>query len=250
MVKLTTHQIALIAIFAALYYILSLITPYVPAVGLPELKINLEALIASVFGLVLGPYLGFSAAFMGAIVAWLLPPGNLSPLGLPFLLAPAFNALVVGLIYYKKWKYAFLTFGVLIVVFPLLPPSQPLTEYGYVSALVIWDKIIALALIVPSAIFAKRLSSPKLLMILYFLLAFIGNQADNMWGADAFAVPVVYNGIYALDLATTRFLFTVSPLIYPAIRIIQAIVATIIAVPLIATLKNTGWIWQENSIID
>jgi hypothetical protein len=38
------------AVFAALYYVLSLITPYVPAVAIPEIKISLEALIASIFG--------------------------------------------------------------------------------------------------------------------------------------------------------------------------------------------------------
>jgi len=44
-----------------------------------------------------------------------------------------------------------------------------------------------------------------------------------MWGADVFAVPYVYGGIFGiLDINVVRFLFTVSPFIYPAIRIIQA----------------------------
>jgi hypothetical protein len=251
MVKLTSRQVALITVFAALYYILSLISPYIPAIGFADIKISLEALIASVFGILLGPYLGCLTAFTGAFVAWVLPPGSMSPLGAAFILAPALNALIIGFIYYKKWKYAFLTMLALIVAFPLLPPSQPLTEFGYVGALVIWDKIIALLLIIPTIKFAKRLSSSqKLIPLLFFLLAFIGNQADNMWGSLAFAVPIVYNGIYGLDLEFVRFLFTVSPLVYPTIRIIQAIVATIIAVPLVSRLRKSGWLWQEKTIID
>jgi len=180
-----------------------------------------------------------------------LPPGSMSPLGAPFLLAPALNALVTGFIYYKKWKYAFLTMLVMIVAFPLLPPSQPLTEFGHVGILVIWDKIIALLLIIPTIKFAKRLSSSqKLIPVLFFLLAYIGNQADNMWGSAVFAVPIVYNGIYGLNIEFVRFLFTVSPLAYPAIRIIQAIVGSIIAVPLVSRLGKSGWIWHEETIIN
>ena len=77
--KLPTRNVALVAIFAALHYVLSLIRPYVPAVAIPEINISLEALIALVFGLVLGPYLAALAAFLGAFVAWTLPLGGMGP---------------------------------------------------------------------------------------------------------------------------------------------------------------------------
>ena len=251
MVKLTSRQIALVAVFAALYYILSLITPYVPAIGIPEITISLEALMASVFGILMGPYLGCLTALTGASVAWVLPPSGMNPFGVAFILAPALNALVTGFIYHKKWKYGFITLSALIVAFLLLPPSQPLTEYGYVGGLVVWDKIIALLLIIPVVKFAKRLSaSQKMLPFLFFLLGFIGNQADSMWGSVAFAVPVVYNGIYQLPLEAVRGLFIVSPLIYPAIRIIQAIIVAIIVIPLLSRLKKSGWTWHKETIID
>ncbi|MEM2917582.1 MAG: ECF transporter S component [Candidatus Bathyarchaeia archaeon] len=250
MPKLTARHLALIAVFAALYYVLSIISPYVPAIGVPDLKIKLEALIASVFGLVLGPYLGFLAAFVGAFVAWVLPPGSMSPYGAPFLLSPPLNALAVGFIFYRKWKHAFLTLSILIVAFLFLPPCQPLTEFWYVGVAVVWDKIIALLLIIPSAKFAKSLSSPKWVSVLYFLIAFIGNQTDNMWGSLIFAVPIVYNGVFAMDIAAVRGAFIISPFIYPAIRLIQAVIATVVAVPLMSALRNSGWLWQEKTILD
>jgi hypothetical protein len=251
MVELTSRQIALIAIFAAIYVIVSVITPVVlVAVGIPQLAIGVEAFIASIFGLVLGPYLGFTAAFVGTSIAWILPPSSGSPFGLPFILSPPLNALVTGFIYYRKWKYAFATLGVLTAAFLFLPPSQPFGEFWYISALVVWDKVIALLLIIPTAKFAKCLSSAKLIPILYFLIGFIGNQADNMWGTDIYAVPLVYNRIFGFNLEFVRVGFTVSPLYYPAIRIIQAIFVAIVAVPLILRLKNTGWIWKKKTIID
>ena len=249
--KLTSRNIALTAIFAALYFVLSLITPYVPAIGLPELKIQLEALIASVFGLILGPYLGALSAFLGAFITWVLPPGSFKPTSAPFLLSPPINAFIVGLIFYRKWKVALIVFSTLVAAFLFLPPCQPLFEYYYVAVAVLWDKIIALLLIIPTVKFSRRFSNPEGLPILFFFICFIGNQADNMWGADIFAVPFVYRDIFQIpDLSVVRFLFTVSPFIYPAIRLIQAIFGTIIAVPLVRTLKNTGWLYPEKSIID
>jgi len=166
--KISTQNIALIAVFASLFYVFSLITPFVPALGLPELQIQMEALVASVFGFVLGPYLGGLAAFLGAFISWILPPGSSSPFGAPFLLAPPINAMVIGFIFYRKWKWSFILFGVLIVAFLFLPPSQPFTNYYYVSIAVIWDKLIALMLIVPSVKFNRLFTQTKYRFLLFF----------------------------------------------------------------------------------
>ena len=246
--KLTARNIALVAIFSALYYVLSLITPYVPAIGLPEITISLEALIASVFGIILGPYLGTLTAFLGAFVTWTLPPTGMSPFGLPFLLSPPLNALITGLIFYKKWKFAFAAFAILIIAFLFTPPVQPLTENWFVAIAVLFDKIVALLLILPVAMFAKKLDIAKT-SVFYFILFFIGNQADNMWGSLAFSIPTVYGGIFGLDTNAVRGLFILSPFAYPAIRLIQAFIATLIIVPLMRTLSGTPWLWKKDNIL-
>ncbi len=247
--KVSSYQMALMSVFAALYYVLSLISPFIPSIGLPDLQIQLEALIATVFGFILGPYLGAAAAFFGAVLAWILPPGSMSAFGIPFLLSPPLNAFVVGLVFYRRWKWAAAVYGGLIVVFLLLPPSQPLYKQYHVPLAVLWDKLIALLLLLPAMRFSRKLSDPRFQSILFFILAFFGNQADNMWGANIFAVPMVYESIFGLDVETVRFLFTVSPFIYPAIRILQATFATIIAVPIVRSLQNTEWIYRESSIL-
>ncbi len=307
--KLSAKSVGLMALFAALYYVLSIFTPYVPAIGFSNITISLEALMATIFGLVLGPYLGALTSFVGAMVAWILPPGNPTLYGAPFLLSPPINALVAGLIFYRKWKVAFVIFGVLIAAFLFLPPSQPIPENLYVGIAVIWDKLIALFLIIPTVLIARRSLSKKQAIalsgivfavittlgvytvsqlmvfnifiiiafavlasgvifmttlfvvygavfskkaatigLLYFLLAFIGNQADNMWGALIFAVPIVYEGIFFLQLDFVRFLFVLSPFAYPAIRLIQALIATAIAVPLMKALKNIAWFSEGETI--
>jgi len=252
---LSSKDVALTASFAALYVIFSVI-PGIPT-GVPGLEIQYEAGLASIFGIILGPYLGALAAFIGTIIAWILPPGSGNPLSAPFLLNPAFNAFTVGLIYtirqgkgFAMWKRGFAVLAVTVVVFPLLPPSQPLTEYWYVAALVIWDKLIALFMIPLTVYLTKRYgTAPEWKFYLYLFLAFIGNQADSALGCDIFAVPLIYSGLWQLTTEITRYYFVASPLIYPAIRLAQAIFAALVAVPLIKALENIGWFAESTLVI-
>ena len=245
--KITTQNLALIAIFAALYYVLSLIAPINIPTGVGNLTISFAALIAAVIGLVLGPYLGFTSALLGASIAWILPPSGGNLFGLPFLLSPALNALVTGLIFYKKWKFGFAVFGALIIAFLFTPPIWPVTENWFVAVAVLFDKIIALFLILPVALLAKQLSFAKA-SLFYFLLFFVGNQVDNMWGSFIFATPTVY-GLFGYTVPDVRLAFLVSPFLYPAVRLIQAVIGMLIAVPLMQALKGTPWLWQKETII-
>lgn len=237
MLHLKSRQVALIGIFAALYIVFSFL-PGIPVA--PEINIEVEATLASVFGIILGPYLGSLTALISALIVWVSPFGGLSPFTAPFILSPFFNALVTGLIYKGKWKGAMAVFGVLVVTFWFLPPSQPIDQFYYVGALVTFDKLIAWTLIIPAVILKRKGSSMKIMPLYFFLLSFAGNEADNAWGVIAFALPIVYNGIFGLDLETVRFLFVVSPLLYPTIRFIQAVIATIILIPLTKALKKAN----------
>jgi uncharacterized membrane protein len=245
--ELTAKNVAMMAIFAALYYVLSLIAPIRIPTGVGNLEISFAALIASVIGIILGPYLGTASALLGASVAWILPPSGGSLFGLPFLLSPALNALVTGLIFYRKWKYGFAVFAAFIVAFLFTPPIWPVTENWLVAIAVLFDKIIALLMIIPIALFAKQLSVGKA-SLFCFLLFFIGNQADNMWGSFIFATPMVY-GLFGYTAAGVQIAFLASPFLYPAVRIVQALIGMLIAVPLMQALKGTPWLWQKETVL-
>jgi hypothetical protein len=384
----TTKKIALVAIFSALYYILSFI-PGIKAIGATNVTINIEAFIASIFGFILGPYLGALTAFMGAFLSWMLPPGAPSLTSLIFLPSPVINAFIVGLIYTKKWKMAFVTLLAVISIFWFLPAAQPWNEYSYVGFWVMWDKILALSFIIPSiflmnkiakssikipennektttvkkdfsmiltvfaaflilinawmiflegnvikfrfsifdtilelkfgskdvilqtssygyiwlllgisilicavmlhfkpnkhffwnsliftfscisavigggfyiglflgvlgAIFGslkRKISMPKITSsygfnetLLYFVLAFIGNESDNALGSVLYATPFVYEGIFGItSLDFLRMSFIIAPFFYFGIRFFQAIITTVIATPLLRNLKAAGF---------
>jgi uncharacterized membrane protein len=254
--RIKTQHIALTAIFAALFYVLSLIAPIQIPTGIGTIEINFAALIASVFGLVLGPYLGAAAALLGSSVTWALT--GMSPYGAPFILAPMFNALIVGLIFYKKWKYAVLTFSIMIVAFMFTPPVFPITgqtvlsgvtvDNWFMYAATVFDKIIAVLLIIPLAFFGKKMSLAYG-SAFFFILGFIGNEADNMFGTLMYATPPVYSGIFGFPLEFVQTGLILSPFLYPAIRIVQALIVMLIAVPLMSVLKKTNWLWSKNNIL-
>ncbi|MFW6117513.1 MAG: ECF transporter S component [Thermoproteota archaeon] len=88
--NLSTRKITLMAIFAALSVVIIRFIPGIPIVGVPGSEIKFDAAIAPVYGLVIGPYLGFLAAFIGG----LLTSG--SPFTFLTSFAPAFSAMVAG----------------------------------------------------------------------------------------------------------------------------------------------------------
>jgi uncharacterized membrane protein len=251
--KLSTRKISLIAILVAFYYVASLL-PGVPIPGLAGTSIGLGATIASIFGIMLGPYLGFLTGFLGAFTALILSPGGMSIFGVPFLLSPPMNALVTGLIFkstnlstesskYKKgWVAAFIILGLLNLLFWATPLCQPIGTYYYIGIAANFDKIIAWLLIVPTILMARNFSATqKRTFAFFFLLAFIGNQSDAAVGNLIFALPFVYKGIFGFSLDAVRVLFLLSPIYYPVVRIIESLIAALIAVPLVRALKARGW---------
>jgi hypothetical protein len=249
--NISTRQIALMATLAALYTVISIfVKPIQIPVGIPGLEISPAALFATILGVILGPYLGTASAVIGTTAAWALTGG--SPFGLPFLLSPPLNAFVSGAIFYKRWKMAVPVFVVLSVAFLFTPPVLALGDFlggTQIVIWVLWDKILAMLLILLIAFLSKRLSIAHGAALL-FILAFIGNEADNIWGSFIFAWPVVYNGIFGMPIELVQGSFLASPFLYPAIRLIQAFFAMLIAVPLIGILSRRNWLWSNNHILN
>jgi predicted membrane protein len=243
--KITTKQVALTAVFAALYVAINIIIPFKIPMGVPGLEISLSALIASLVGIILGPYLGTASTILGAVVSFAVGGSNIYDL--PFLLSPPLNAFVSGSLFYKKWKQAVIPFIVIMVAFIFTPPVSGFNSVQ-IAIWVLWDKILAVALIAPLMIFRKRLTI-GLGATAIFIVSFIGNQADNIWGSFAFALPPVYEGIFQMPMVAVQGAFLGSPFIYPAIRLVQAFIITIIAVPVLRAMSNTNWLWSKDHIL-
>ena len=246
MSELRSKQVALVIMFASFYLVLSLL-PGVPVIGIPKAKIQLEAAVASVFGIFLGPYLGALTTLIGVSLASIY--GGSTFFNLIFFGAPIFNSLISGFLARGRWRIAALLMGLAITGFWLTPISQPFSRYWYVGLAATYDKIAALliAVVLGAKLIGRGLKLADLRWrILRFsipvvtLIAFIGSEADASIGILMVALPPIYSGIFNLSLDAARALFLVSPFLYPIIYIIRSFIASAIILTLANILKLMG----------
>jgi len=143
--RLSTKDVAFVAIFAALSIVIIKIVPGIPIVGVPDASIKFDVALAPIYGLVAGPYLGFLAA----LIAGLVTAG--SPFSVLTSFAPAVSALVAGLLTQKNyknsqsklkgWMLAAIVLGLLILGWYLSwvgqrAPLYPILHFGGLFAII------------------------------------------------------------------------------------------------------------------
>jgi len=167
----------------------------------------------------------------------------------PFAACPAFNALVTGLIFSSRVKLSIIALATPITLFWLTPVVQPLNENWYVGLAATFDKIIALALVLfLPKVLPKCNESRRSGIIGFLLVFFVGMQADASLGSLIFATPLIYQSIFSLSPETVRILFLINPLVYPVIRLLQALLAALIGFPVYKFLDRRGLKWVYPSI--
>jgi len=95
--KLSAQDVAFMAIFAAFSAVVIKILPGIPIVGVPDANIKFDAVLAPIYGLIIGPYLGFLAALFGGLIT----AG--SPFSILTSFCPAVSALIAGLLTQKNF---------------------------------------------------------------------------------------------------------------------------------------------------
>ena len=129
--KLSSRQIAVTAIFAALYAIISRL-PGIPMIGVSS-KIELVVILDSIVGILLGPWIGGLTSLLGNFVAWIIP--TTSFYGLLNLPCGPIAAIVSGNLARNSkngnWKFAVIIYAVLMGLWYLTPPGQELLYYPF-----------------------------------------------------------------------------------------------------------------------
>ena len=235
-----TKIIAIMSIFTAIYAILRII-PTVPMIGASGASFSLSDIVAPLYGLILGPYIGGLSVIIGSLIAFFGKPPFF--MGLDFLPATV-AAVSVGLLIKRKWIPVIALNVVLLVAFLLHPNTSvfvnvPLSDIT-IPLPFAWLHIVALlALISPLGRKAVEwISTPTGTKAATGLaiLFFIGTMMQHLMGNllyETILLPVSGTPVEGYpDLWASIFF------LYPIERAALVALGTIVGTPLLRILKN------------
>lgn len=234
-----TKSVVLIATLAAVYAILRII-PTFPFVGIPGARFSAADFIATLYGVILGPYSSAASIILGTFVGYFGRPPIFS--GLDFLPAMV-NGFIVGLIMRGKRGYALLVYLVLLILFvahpygPMLYQVNGNSRYSLGLGLsFVWLHIFGLIILASPV--GSRLAgfiskgSVTLATVGFMLMSLIGTLAQHLTG------NLLYASIILPFLSTQAQVTSWSIVfwLYPIERIIIVVLSTVIGVPILRTL--------------
>jgi hypothetical protein len=236
-----TKIIAIMSIFTAIYAILRII-PTVPMIGASGATFSLSDIVAPLYGLILGPYIGGLSVMIGSFIAFFGKPPVF--LGLDFLPATV-SAVSLGLLIKRKWAYVVMLNMALFVVFLLHPYTSVVVDVSVGDTVFsfpfAWLHIVAFTLLISplgykATQWFKTVDTTKIAAGMA-IMVFVGTMMQHLMGNLLFetvmaqplgSIPVVaYPGIW------TSIFF-----VYPVERLALVALATIVGVPLLRALKN------------
>lgn len=187
--RLSTKQVAMTALFAALIAIVTRLPGIQIALGLRLGSIEFSVPLYAVSGITLGPWVGALAALIGNFVAWIIPKSSV--MGLLVIPAGAFAALTTGFLArntkWCNWKAAAIVLAVLIGLWYVTPVGSEAPFYPMFLHL----PALALILIFRNKLFDFMNSqSKRLVTIGVGISSYAGVIADHMWGNLMFITVV------------------------------------------------------------
>jgi len=224
--------ISIIAIFAALDVALA---------AIPGWWINWAAIIKPLHGIMLGPIAGSLAAIIGGLIGNFFWPQT-AVLSIFTWVPGILGAFAAGIMIkserHNLWILLAMIYIAFIGAFYLHPVGRA------VALLALYDKIITLALIFPTAKFVKKLksngsSNVKWLTPTLALISFIGTEADDLVGNVLFVFLELYK-FFGIPIEDLPYIYMSGAIIMPGQRVLVAILATLVVVPLFKIFEKDG----------
>jgi hypothetical protein len=219
----------MITVFAALHAVLYLL-PF----GLWR---SLSIYIEPIEGILLGPYVGFSAALLGSSVARVLKPDDFWMFGL---IAEPVSVLVAGFLARALWKPVLAIYSLMLSAYFVHPFGRALPIWT------IFDILIGLLLIYPAAKFSQgsRTMDLKRLSISLVLVSFVCVATDSL--ARVFLlVPCGLYGLFFTDFEALQVAFVLGAVSSYIEDFVVVVFSFLVGVPLAMTVLRTG-ILQRN----
>jgi hypothetical protein len=222
MLHLSAKRASFIGVFAALHVIL-----YFLSFGLWR---NWAIYLEPVEGVILGPWAGFFAAFIGSVLARAIKPIDLWMFGI---VAEPVGVLAAGFLAKGRWKPVMAIYGLMLAAYFIHPFGTWLPLWT------ILDILLALALIYPAAKLSRNLfgENVKLLPLSLVLLSFVATVTDSLTRVFLLIPAGLYN-VLGWPPEAVYYAFiggAASSYIEDILVVITSIIA---GVPILITLKT------------
>ncbi len=227
---LTSKNVALIAIFAAVQAILAVL-PFTLSIGVSG-QITLGVIGGPLIGILLGPFVGGIAVLIGSFIGvFLNPPGAI--FGVLTIFPPFLGAVGAGCVKLRKGYISGAIMTASLLGFYAHPVGREAYLYPWLHVVAIIVAFSPIALMAGSTFNSSNVTKVGLGIP---IAAFVGVLADHIFGSAlgiwyfTYIVPSDWN-----VAATWNFLIFV----YPAERIVALVLISLIAIPLYYRLKSS-----------
>lgn len=224
--KLSTVDVALIAVFAAFQCLLTIL-PFTITIGVSG-QITLGVIGGPIIGILLGPIIGGSAVLMGSFVGVFLNPVG-AIFGVLTVIPPFLGAVGAGCVKIKRAYVAGAIILASLLVFFAHPFGREALVYPWLHIVAMIAAFSPLAHLAGSTFTSSRSTKPLLGIV---MAAFIGVLADHMAGSAL--------GIWYFSPALTPEIWHSIMFVYPVERIVALILASVIATPVYYSLTKAG----------
>jgi len=230
--KLSAKTTALIVCFTALYTVFCFI-PISPIIGLPGKTITAAAIIAPIIGIMLGPFIGAFSTLLGGTIASF--GGVFSP---PSLVSGVVTASCSGMLFLHKRSLCVFTYFSLLFLFGFYPFVGPVWLYPPLM----WFQMVGFLILVSplQSKAIKNLNSKKVskLFQAFFITSLTSTLAGQIAGSLVF--EVLAWPIFMADVNGWRATWQFLTFLYPAERVLIALMATLIGTTLHNILKSAN----------
>jgi len=222
MLHFSAKRASFIGVFAALHVIL-----YFLSFGLWR---NWAIYLEPIEGVILGPWAGFFAAFIGSVLARVIKPIDLWMFGI---VAEPVGVLAAGFLAKGRWKPVIAIYVIMLAAYFIHPFGTWLPLWT------ILDILLALALIYPAAKLSKNFfgENVKLLPLSLVLLSFVATVMDSLTRIFLLIPAGLYN-VFGWPPEAVYYTFiegAISSYIEDALVVITSL---LVGVPLLTVVKK------------
>jgi hypothetical protein len=213
-------SIGLISVFAALHAVL-----YFPSFGLWR---NWAIYLEPIEGIVLGPWAGFSAAFIGSVTARMIRPDAFWMFGI---IAEPIGVLGSGFLAKGKWKPVVAIYAVMLTAYFIHPLGRWLPLWT------ILDILLAFILIYPIARLSRNLYEKSRRLTVTVPISFVGTVTDALTRVFLL-IPLGLYAFLGLSDDAVRDVFVLGAT-YSYIEDVQVVIVSfLIGIPILLALRR------------